>query len=135
MTDISKEDINTIEWRLYHHYGNTVDRDHLALAKIRVQAAEIEQLRNLDAEYGRVEAAIIAADPEFDGDSDHADCGRRLIASVERLTARVSELEVNLAKAEVVVRIISSDKWEERLGEAVDLSCEYLAELEGQDDE
>ena len=45
------------------------------------------------------------------------------------------ELESRLAKAEVIVRIIASDKWDERLGEAVDLSCEYLAELMGDDDE
>lgn len=48
---------------------------------------------------------------------------------------RIKELEAKLAKAEVVVRIVASAEWDERLGEAVDLSCEYLAELKGQDDE
>ena len=48
---------------------------------------------------------------------------------------RIEELEGRLAKAEVIVRIIASDKWEERLGEAVDLSCEYLAELMGDEDD
>ena len=48
---------------------------------------------------------------------------------------RIEELEDMLEKAEVIVRIIASDKWEERLGEAVDLSCEYLAELMGDDDD
>jgi len=48
---------------------------------------------------------------------------------------RIEELEAKLAKAEVVVRIVASAEWDERLGEAVDLSCEYLAELKGQDDE
>ena len=46
----------------------------------------------------------------------------------------IEELEANLTKAEVIVRIIASDKWEERLGEAVDLSCEYLAELTGEEE-
>ena len=48
---------------------------------------------------------------------------------------RIEELEGGLEKAEVIVRIIASDKWEERLGEAVDLSCEYLAELMGDEDD
>lgn len=47
--------------------------------------AEVVKLRRLDAEYGRVESAIIMADPDFDGDSNHANCGDRLIASVNRL--------------------------------------------------
>ena len=47
----------------------------------------------------------------------------------------IEELEARLAKAEVIVRIIASDKWDERLGEAVDLSCEYLAELMGDEDD
>ena len=47
--------------------------------------AEIARLQQLDAEYGRVECAIIMADPAFDGDSDHASAADRLIASVERL--------------------------------------------------
>lgn len=51
-------------------------------------AKEIKRLRRLDAEYGRVETAIIMADPDFDGDSDHANCGDRLIASVERLAGK-----------------------------------------------
>ena len=44
----------------------------------------------------------------------------------------IEELEAKLANAEVIIRIIASDKWDERLGEAVDLSCEYLAELKAQ---
>lgn len=48
---------------------------------------------------------------------------------------RIKELEAKLAKAELIVRIIASDKWNERLGEVVDLSCEYLAELTGGKDE
>lgn len=48
---------------------------------------------------------------------------------------RIEELEGRLAKAEVIVRIIASDKWDERLGEAVDLSCEYFAELMGDEDD
>ena len=48
---------------------------------------------------------------------------------------RIEELEDRLARAEVIVRIIASDKWDERLGEAVDLSCEYLAELMGDEDD
>lgn len=45
---------------------------------------------------------------------------------------RIEELEAKLAKAEIIIRIVASDKWDERLGEAVDLSCEYLAELKGE---
>ena len=52
-----------------------------------------------------------------------------------RVADRIEELEARLAKAEVIVRIIASDKWDERLGEAVDLSCEYLAELMGDEDD
>lgn len=58
---------------------------------------ELEKLRKLDAEYGRVEAAIIMADREFDGDSDHANCGDRLIASVQRLAERAEAAEKALA--------------------------------------
>ena len=47
----------------------------------------------------------------------------------------IKELQSRLAKAEVIVRIIASDKWDERLGEAADLSCEYLAELMGDEDD
>lgn len=52
---------------------------------IERQSAEIERLRKLDAEYGTVEAAIIMADPLFDGDSDHPSCGARLIDSINRM--------------------------------------------------
>jgi hypothetical protein len=45
---------------------------------------------------------------------------------------RIEELEAKLANAEIIIRIIASDKWDERLGEATDLSCEYLAELKGE---
>lgn len=48
---------------------------------------------------------------------------------------RIEELEAKLAKAEVIVRIIASAEFDERIGEAVDLSCEYLAGLEGGSDE
>jgi len=54
------------------------------------------------------------------------------LAMFQECIARVKELEAKLANAEVIIRIIASDKWDERLGEAVDLSCEYLAELKGQ---
>ena len=48
---------------------------------------------------------------------------------------RIEELEAKLAKAEVIVCILASAEFDERIGEAVDLSCEYLAELEGGSDE
>jgi len=67
--------------------------------------------------------------------------GKQAADRIEELEAKglanrvaIMRLEAKLAKAEVIVRIIASDKWGERLGEAVDLSCEYLAELKGQDD-
>jgi hypothetical protein len=46
------------------------------------------KLNKVEGGYGRVEEAIIMADPDFDGDSSHPDCASRLIASVERLRAR-----------------------------------------------
>jgi hypothetical protein len=46
--------------------------------------------------------------------------------------AYAGEMEAKLEQAEVIIRIIASDKWDERHGEAVDLSCEYLAELKGE---
>lgn len=57
--------------------------------------------------------------------------------ALELLAVHTQAQEANdrLAKAEVIVRIIASDQWDERLGEAVDLSCEYLAELMGDDDD
>lgn len=54
---------------------------------IEALQAENARLRKLDVEYGRVETAIIMADPHFDGDSDHANCADRLIASVQRLAS------------------------------------------------
>lgn len=56
---------------------------------IRTILAELEDLRKLDAEYGRVEFAILMADQDFDGDSDHENCGDRLVTSVERFSEKV----------------------------------------------
>lgn len=75
--------------------------------------AEITRLQQLDAEYGRVECAIIMADPAFDGDSDHASAADRLIASVERLAAKNRELHM---------QIISD-------------GCEYQARLDARKDD
>lgn len=58
---------------------------------IEALQAENARLRKLDVEYGRVETAIIMADPHFDGDSDHANCADRLIASVQRMKAQLAE--------------------------------------------
>jgi len=60
---------------------------------------ENERLRRLDEQYGRVEEAIIFADPEFDGNSAHADCGDRLVASVQRLALRAEKAEAERAAA------------------------------------
>lgn len=46
----------------------------------------------LEAESGKIEAAIIMADPAFDGDSEHETCADRLVASVERLRAEMDRL-------------------------------------------
>ena len=54
-------------------------------ARIAELEEENARLRRLDVEYGQVETAIIMADRQFDGDSDHADCGARLIDAVNRL--------------------------------------------------
>jgi len=48
---------------------------------------------------------------------------------------RIEELEDALTKTEMIVRIIASSDGYSRFGEAVDLSCEYLAELTGGKDE
>ena len=63
---------------------------HDAMKGDEVAALKTEnaRLRKLDAEYGRVEAAIILADPNFDGNSKHKSCADRLIASVERLALK-----------------------------------------------
>lgn len=63
--------------------------------------AEVARLRSVEGEYGRVEAAIIMADPAFDGDSQHASCGERLIASVNRLrdeAGAAAELRVSASR-------------------------------------
>ena len=39
------------------------------------------------------------------------------------------EVELRLEAAMRVVGIVASAEWEDRLGEAIDLSCEILAEL------
>lgn len=57
------------------------------------QAAEIARLRKIEAEYGAIETAIIMADRAFDGDSDHAYCKDRLLASITRLRAKVEAAE------------------------------------------
>mgnify|MGYP006894104620 CR=1 FL=1 len=73
-----------------------------------ILASEVRRLKQLDKEYGRVEVAIIMYDPEFDGDSDHADCGDRLIASVKRMAGRAAlcaRLRASLVETlEVAVR-------------------------------
>jgi hypothetical protein len=55
--------------------------------------------------------AILAALPDYD-----------------KQQARIEELEASLAKAMVVLKLTSGDDWEARLGEAIDISCEILAE-------
>ena len=74
---------------------NTAEMIECMADAIEALQAENARLRKLDVEYGRVETAIIMADPHFDGDSDHANCADRLIASVQRLasTARDKALE------------------------------------------
>ena len=42
--------------------------------------------------------------------------------------ARIEELEASLEKAVVVLQLISGADWEARLGEAIDIACEILAE-------
>jgi hypothetical protein len=76
-------------------------------------------------------------------DRIHADM--RFVAEARELVPamadRIEELEAKLASAEDIIHIVASDTWSERIGEAVDLSCEYLAavaephKLKGQDDE
>jgi len=41
---------------------------------------------------------------------------------------QVDALEAKMEKAEHIVRILASAELDDRLGEAVDLACEYLAE-------
>jgi len=61
--------------------------------------------------------------------ADTGDDPEIMAASRAEWAARALVAEAKLAKAEIIIRIIASDKWDERLGEAVDLACEYLAEL------
>lgn len=74
--------------------------DALADSQIALREAEarIAKLQKLDVEYGRVEVAIIMADQDFDGDSDHANCGDRLVASVNRLRDRAAEAEAEVSR-------------------------------------
>lgn len=44
--------------------------------------------------------------------------------------AKIAGLEAKLAKAETIVRILASAEWDDRLGEAVDLACAYVAEVD-----
>jgi hypothetical protein len=56
---------------------------------------------------------------------------RDAYAEMERIGAEAyRDLEANLAKAEHIVRILASAEWDDRLGEAVDLACAYLAEVD-----
>lgn len=91
---------------------------------------EVIRLRRLDAEYGRVEAAIIMADPEFDGDSDHANCGDRLIASVERLRLRAEAAERALQEGEALLAYALQDDTHNRLTPRV-VDIAYTAFMSG----
>ena len=87
----------------------------------------------------RLRYGIVEHRKRWSGDT-HADLGGSVDydATTDMLheaADRIEELEAKLANAEVIIRIIASDKWDERLGEAVDLACEYLAELEDKTDE
>lgn len=44
--------------------------------------------------------------------------------------AQIDALEAELGKAIHIIRILASTEWDDRLGEAVDLACAYLAEFE-----
>ena len=44
--------------------------------------------------------------------------------------AQIDALEAELGKAIHIIRILASAKLDDRLGEAVDLACAYLAEFE-----
>lgn len=76
--------------QLKHERDRNQDSRQHHIAGKREQAEEIAKLRKLDAEYGRVEAAIVMGDREFDGDSDHPDCGARLVDAVERLARKAA---------------------------------------------
>ena len=80
-------------------------------------------------------AAIIVADVDWHTDNavawrglQAADNILKALPDCEAQQARIVELEASLAKAMVVLRLISGDDWEARLGEAIDISCEILAE-------
>lgn len=77
-------------------------RDRLAEkdAEIDRLREENARLRRLDVEYGRVEGAIIMRDRHFDGDSDHPNCGERLIASVNRIADENDRLREQVRQAQ-----------------------------------
>jgi hypothetical protein len=81
----------------------------------RVAEYAADRIKELEADLRKMALDLIAAD------------GQSQEAYQAKLVA-----EAKLAKAEIIIRIIASDKWDERLGEAADLSCEYLAELKGE---
>lgn len=91
---------------------------------------ELGRLRRLDEEYGRVEAAIIMADPEFDGDSDHENCGDRLIASVERLRLRAETAERALRDGDELLDYALQDDTHNRLTPRV-IDIAYTAFMRG----
>lgn len=77
-------------------------RDQALRADVGEQAEEIAKLRRLDVEYGAVETAIVMLDRDFDGDSDHPDCGARLVDAVERLARKAAAYDtVNAELARV----------------------------------
>jgi hypothetical protein len=57
-------------------------------------------------------------------------CRRYMVDAVQVVADRIEELEAKLAKVEHIVRILASAEWDDRLGEAVDLACAYLAEVD-----
>ncbi|MFV1850136.1 MAG: hypothetical protein ACMZ66_05450 [Thalassospira sp.] len=71
-------------------------------------ADEIIKFRKLDAEYGRVEMAILMADQWFDGDSDHGNCGDRLVASVERFQEQINTQSAEIERLRAFLTDISS---------------------------
>lgn len=93
----------------YERDRNQASRQY-HISKVRQLSEENKRLRKLDVQYGQVEAAIIMADKDFDGDSEHAGCGERLVASVHAMKGRADAADKTLCEVGMILRAHLSDK-------------------------
>lgn len=121
-----------IGWKLASEQAMQLSSERIAAeSELAALRAENERLKKLDHEYGQVETAIIMADPEFDGDSDHATCGERLIASVKRLARKAAERKpAEPDEKHETAFSISKRKYEEKIADTAPVVEVTQADLE-----